>query len=184
MILLTGGRKVVHGESNISIRTDLIAERRELLRCARLQLQRQHELVELTEGEESVAIVVKKGERALQELRDRGVDRDHAYFAETKWSGLRLVHWRTRATYLSWGVTGRQSTGQAVHLPPRATVDDAFRRKWDAALRQESRAGSSRAGSARGNFGVVRWASNELMAETLKVSFTRSCPSRLNQPSR
>ena len=73
MILLTGGRKVVHGESNISIRTDLIAERRELLRCARLQLQRQHELVELAEGEESVAIVVKKGERALQELRDRRI---------------------------------------------------------------------------------------------------------------
>ena len=33
----------------------------------------------------------------------------------------------------------------------------------------KSRAVSSRAGSARGNFGVVRWASNELLAETLKM---------------
>ena len=74
----------------------------------------------------------------LQELRDRGVDKKHAFFAETKYHGLKLIHWRTRTTYRSWGVSGQPSTGQVEHLPPRVAVDEAYKSAWDEALKKES----------------------------------------------
>ena len=80
----------------------------------------------------------------LQDLRDRGVDREHAFFAKTRSGRPKLVHWRTRTTYRSWGVTGRPSTGQVDHLPERVVVDEAYQREWDATLRQEPPVRSSR----------------------------------------